>query len=126
MGRKKKNKGLGDIIETVTEATGIDKLVKAIAGDNCGCKERRDALNLKYPLRLKPRCMTKEEVEQYSNFLKERTLKLTNQQRLFICKIYSDVFQVPYYEPCVGCSASPYITMIERMDNEFKLYQNEN
>lgn len=126
MGRRKKEKGLGDIIQTVTEATGIDKVVKVFAGDDCGCNERREALNFKYPIKLKPRCMTPEEIQSYSEFKKERTLKLNNAQRIYLCKIYSDVFQVPYYEPYLNCSASPYIMMINRMDNEFKLYENEN
>lgn len=127
MARKRKPiKGLGDVIEAVTTATGIDKVVQAIAGDDCGCKERRDALNLKYPTRLKPRCMTTEEIESYKEFTEQRTLKLSNEQRKYLCKIYSDVFQVPYYEPSITCGASPYLVMLQRMDNEFKLYQNEN
>lgn len=40
---------MGDTIEKVTQATGIDKAVKAIAGDDCGCKERRDLLNRIFP-----------------------------------------------------------------------------
>lgn len=114
MGRKKKIKGLGDVIETATSFLGITKCEQ--------CEERRQKLNLKYPTRLKPRCMTPEEVETYKEFHDKRTLKLSNEQRLYICKIYSEVFNVPYYEPCVTCGASPYIVMIERMDNEFKLY----
>jgi hypothetical protein len=32
-----KSKGLGDTIAKITEATGIDKAVKFIAGEDCGC-----------------------------------------------------------------------------------------
>ena len=39
-----KSKGLGDTIAKVTKATGIDKVVKAIAGDDCGCAERQEKL----------------------------------------------------------------------------------
>ena len=31
--------GLGDVIEKVTEATGIKKAIKWLAGDDCGCEE---------------------------------------------------------------------------------------
>ena len=41
----KKSEGLGDTIEKFTEATGIKKVVKWIAGDDCGCEERKAKLN---------------------------------------------------------------------------------
>ena len=44
----KKSKGLGDTIEKVTTATGLKKLVKMVSKD-CGCEERRNALNEKFP-----------------------------------------------------------------------------
>ena len=37
--------GLGDVIEKVTEATGIKKAIKWLAGDDCGCDERKEKLN---------------------------------------------------------------------------------
>ena len=46
--RKKKStksKGLGDTIAKVTKVTGIEKVVKFIAGEDCGCEERRIKLN---------------------------------------------------------------------------------
>ena len=45
--RKKKalSKGLGDTIEKVTEATGIKKVVKWLAGEDCGCDARKEKLN---------------------------------------------------------------------------------
>jgi len=42
---KKKSEGLGDTIEKITEATGIKKVVKWLAGDDCGCEERKEKLN---------------------------------------------------------------------------------
>ena len=38
-------KGLGDSIAKVTSAVGLDKLVKTIVGEDCGCDERKDKLN---------------------------------------------------------------------------------
>jgi hypothetical protein len=63
---KKKSKGLGDTIAKVTKATGIDKAVKFIAGEDCGCIERRKALNKLFPYN-KPECLNENEY----NFLKE-------------------------------------------------------
>jgi hypothetical protein len=48
--RKAKPKGLGDVVENITEATGIKKVVEAVAGDDCGCKERKLKLNQLFPL----------------------------------------------------------------------------
>ena len=43
------SKGLGDSVEKVLKATGIDKIAKKVLGDDCGCKERKEALNKLYP-----------------------------------------------------------------------------
>ena len=39
------NRGLGDTIAKVTHTLGIDKVVKAVVGDDCGCKKRQEKLN---------------------------------------------------------------------------------
>ena len=44
----KKDKGLGDTIERITNATGISKIVKSITKE-CGCKKRKDKLNNLFP-----------------------------------------------------------------------------
>ena len=41
MAKKRKPRGLGDTIETVIKATGLDKFVS----DDCGCEARKEALN---------------------------------------------------------------------------------
>ena len=46
---KKKSKGLGDTIEKITKATGIQKIVKKAIGNDCGCNERKEILNKKFP-----------------------------------------------------------------------------
>ena len=44
-----KSKGLGDSIEKITKATGIDRVVKNVVGEDCGCKKRKEALNKLFP-----------------------------------------------------------------------------
>lgn len=41
-------RGLGDIVAAVTEATGVSRVVHAVAPD-CGCAKRRAALNAAVP-----------------------------------------------------------------------------
>ena len=43
--QEKASEGLGDTIAKVTEATGIKKAVKFLAGEDCGCDERQERLN---------------------------------------------------------------------------------
>jgi hypothetical protein len=46
--------GLGDVIEAVTEATGLKAATEAVAkatGRDCGCSRRRDKLNKLIPFR---------------------------------------------------------------------------
>lgn len=48
----KKSRGLGDTIEKVTRVTGVyyvAKQVEKVTGIPCGCSERRDNLNEKFP-----------------------------------------------------------------------------
>lgn len=50
--QQNKSKGLGDTIEKITTATGIKKVVETVAkatGKDCGCSQRRDALNRVFP-----------------------------------------------------------------------------
>lgn len=47
-----KSKGLGDTIEKITTATGVKAVVDKVSkttGKPCGCQERRDTLNRKFP-----------------------------------------------------------------------------
>tara|TARA_R110000772_G_C13180398_1_gene427996 strand:- start:182 stop:337 length:156 start_codon:yes stop_codon:yes gene_type:complete len=46
------SKGLGDTIEKITKATGIHSAVQKVSkaiGKPCGCSERKDSLNRKFP-----------------------------------------------------------------------------
>jgi len=45
------SRGLGDVVAKVAQATGVAAVVKAVAGDGCGCGGRRAALNRAVPFR---------------------------------------------------------------------------
>lgn len=52
MEQSKKSRGFGDTVEKITTATGIKKVVDAVAnatGKDCGCKKRKEALNKAFP-----------------------------------------------------------------------------
>ena len=48
-------KGMGDVVNLITEKTGIKKAVeaasKAIGLEDCGCSERREKLNVTLPFK---------------------------------------------------------------------------
>lgn len=52
---RNKPRGLGDTIASITKATGIDKVAKFVSEsmgkEDCGCGERQDRLNKKFPYR---------------------------------------------------------------------------
>ena len=56
---KRKAQGLGDTIENVLQATGIDKVAKFILGEDCGCDERQEKLNSLFSYQ-KPNCLLLE------------------------------------------------------------------
>jgi len=108
-GRPKKNKpkGLGDTIEQITEATGIKKVVKAIAGEDCGCDQRRDKLNKIFPYSRQPECLDPEEIEYLdSGILRKKSLKHQDRER--IATIHARVFNHKFDVPC---TCSPKIWM---------------
>tara|TARA_B110000858_G_C17603690_1_gene381229 strand:- start:205 stop:660 length:456 start_codon:yes stop_codon:yes gene_type:complete len=103
-----KSKGLGDTIEKITEATGIKKVVKAIAGEDCGCDDRRDALNKLFPYKkIQPECLDPEEIEYLSSgILRKRTLPYKDREK--IATIHARVFKHKFDIPC---TCSPKIWM---------------
>jgi len=112
-----KIKGLGDVVAAATKLVGIKPCEE--------CERRRQKWNEMFPIKVKDKIreMTPEEQQAWRDFQAVRTLRLSNEQRKFVCRIYSDVFNVPYYEPCPSCDASPYIKMIDRMDKVIKTYE---
>lgn len=115
----KKAQGLGDTIEQITEATGIKKLVKFIAGDDCGCDARKEKLNALFPYH-KPECLTEDEYNylEESKVLEKNTIKPSEQDA--ILKIYNRVFHVSR-EPtsCASCLRD----IVIKMQKVFAEYQ---
>ena len=88
--KKRKSKGLGDTIEKVTKATGIDKAVKFIAGEDCKCDERKEKLNKMFPYR-KPECLIEEEYNYLTEFFNGRTHEIKPSEQTKLLKIYNRV-----------------------------------
>ena len=126
---KNNPQGVGDVIETILERTGVAKIVKAVLGDDCGCDERKEALNKLMPIRKKvKRCFTDAEVEWYKEYYDNRTLRLvTKEQLVEILKIHEGVFKWKVNNLCHNCQGSANIIrgMIERLDKVYLTYDEE-
>ncbi len=85
----RKSKGLGDSIEKVLKATGIDKVAKAVLGDDCGCEERKQALNKLYPY---ARVFTEDEIKIYEEVINRSKGTITGQDQATLITIYNKVF----------------------------------
>ena len=113
------SKGLGDTVEKFTEATGIKKLVKFVAGDDCGCDERKEKLNYLFP-NYRPNCLTEDEY----NFLEERVGKLntvTIEEQKALLNIYNRVFNDRReLTGCHSCFLNGVWKKLERVFNEYK------
>lgn len=103
---KKPFQGFGDIIEKVTEATGI----KAIVGDCVECSERKFLLNRLFPFKRVTKLMTEEHKEEFVLFLEEcgnrvlenRVTDITNHVP-FLNSLYAEYFGITI-EICHNCS----------------------
>ena len=116
---KRKATGLGDTIEQITEATGIKKLVEFVAGEDCGCEERKKKLNELFPYR-NPKCLLEDEYNYLSetNVLYKDTLKPSEQDA--ILKIYNRIFGISR-EPtsCATC----WMEIIDKMKKVYAEYK---
>lgn len=87
----KKPEGLGDVVAKVTKATGIDKLVKFVAGEDCGCDERQQILNKWLPFN-KPKCLTEDEYVWLNDFFSKSRTSMTMFKIKEMYAIYNRVF----------------------------------
>jgi len=116
--RRKVSQGLGDTIEKITEATGIDKVVKFIAGDDCGCDERKEKLNKLFPYN-KPNCLIEDDYNYLTNFFKENPNQITPLVQRDLAGIYLRVFKIHLESSnCPSCWRD-YISQLQKIYNEY-------
>ena len=96
--RTRKPKGLGDTIENVLQATGIDKLAKFVFGEDCGCEERKETLNKLFPY-VNPLCLNELEYNILTDLLPlmtpgtdRYTDKIKPTQQMALLKISNRIF----------------------------------
>lgn len=114
--------GMGDTIEKITKATGIKKLVEFVAGEDCGCEERKEKLNALFRYK-QPLCMVEDEYNWWTEFRKENTTMLSNEQANQVAKIWSRIFQAKkLYRPC-SCNPREWQKMINEITIVYNTYE---
>ena len=91
MAKKRVSKGLGDTVEKILHATGVDKLVHFIAGEDCGCEERKEKLNKIWKYK-KIECLIESEHEFLTDFFKTFRNQVSPAEQGYLLKIYNRVF----------------------------------
>ena len=124
MSTNKQPKGLGDVIENITKATGIKKLVHWAFGDDCGCRERQEKLNKLFPRKLNPECLNEKEYEILIEIKLEKFAahtKIDSKLQRKILPIYNRVFRKRQeFTSCASC----VIRIVKEMQAVLKTYEN--
>ena len=110
-----KSKGIGDSLEKVFKATGIDKVAKKILGDDCGCEERKKTLNKLFPY---ARTFTNDEIKLYEGLLPSiKKGRLDKNENILMIKLYNKVFSANKKpSKCVPCVQST----LKKLDEVYK------
>ena len=111
------SKGLGDVVEKFTEATGIKKFVKFAFGNDCGCDERKNMLNYLFP-KHQPNCLTENEYNYLSENIHLETV--TGDQQKKLLKIYNRVFNDN--RPTTGCNGCFFDGVMKKLKRLFREY----
>jgi len=95
------SEGLGDTVEKITKATGIKKAVKFLAGEDCGCDERKEKLNELFRYK-KPECFTESEFDLIKMAVDTKKNKFNPEEQETYKNIYERIFKVKV--ECTPCS----------------------
>lgn len=119
------SEGLGDTLEKVFEKTGIKKLVKFIAGEDCGCDERKKKLNELFPYR-KISCLNEDEYNVLDTFFGKNTAEIAPSDQQALLKVYNRVLNVRQ-EPtsCSSCWRD-ILNQLKKVYNQYKDEQDAN
>lgn len=97
------SKGVGDTIAKATKATGIDKAVKFVAGEDCGCAERQERLNevIRYDT---PKCLTEDEFNYLTKFFNNVPEKINTTTQNQLLEIHNRIYkkQLKFTTCCIG------------------------
>jgi hypothetical protein len=102
------NGGLGDVVESITKATGIKAVVEAVSkaiDKDCGCKARKEDLNKKFPNR-KLNDLSQENFDVLNEWFSIKQHSVSHEWQKKLVGIYNDVFnskrELSSCSPCIA------------------------
>lgn len=102
------NKGAGDIVESITTATGIKAVVDTVAkalDTDCGCAARKETLNKLFPNR-KLNDLSTEDYDYLTEWYSVKRSSVNTKQQNMLVDIYNRVFnakrKVSNCSPCIA------------------------
>jgi len=116
--QENESKGLGDTIAKITKATGIDKAVKFIAGEDCGCDRRKEVLNKLFPYN-RPNCLTETEHITLSEFFRRNQTQVSRSEQLTLLKISNRVFNEKKEASSCSSCVRTLVNRLRRLYNEY-------
>ena len=116
----KNSKGVGDTVEKITKATGIKKAVKFLAGEDCGCEERKEKLNYLFPY-YKPKCFTENEYIYLKEFFSLNNNTINGKTQKELLDIYNRVFsEKKEASSCSSCFLNGVYAKLKRLIEEYE------
>jgi hypothetical protein len=118
--------GAGDIVEKITKATGIKKLVDWFTpeGEDCGCDERKEKWNTKTSIlrhKIRVECLTLTEYN-YMKPLLSNNAPISAKDVTKLAVIYERVFNAKIDSSCTGCS---FAKKLDELKAVLKTYDDE-
>ena len=111
-------KGLGDVVEKITKATGIQAATKAIFGEDCGCDGRQESLNNLMPFGITAvECVDEDDFLYLKSFFSITRTRVDRDNQLRLVDIYNHVFNQKMVAPsgCATCSKKGFIKAINAL-----------
>lgn len=111
-------KGLGDVVEKITKATGIKAATKAIFGEDCGCDGRQESLNNLMPFGITAvECVDQDDFLYLKSFFSISRTRVDRDNQLRLVDIYNHVFNQKMVAPsgCATCSKKGFIKAINAL-----------
>jgi hypothetical protein len=119
---KQKAKGLGDTIESITEATGIKSAVEMFSkatGLDCGCDERKVKLNKLFSYNRNINCLTEKDYNALTDLIAPSKNSLTIEEQQIISEIYYNVFNYRLQLSSCGSCWAGKVEELRKVYNEY-------
>ena len=111
--------GLGDTVEKVFRRTGIDKIAKAVLGEDCGCDKRQELLNDLFPYK-KFNAPTDEELNTIDWLFTKSRNTISGSMVKEIYSVYNRIFNDKAKPTNCSSCFKPVKQKLLKIHNEFK------